>query len=567
MRHALCWIASTFVFVTLGLAGQAQASPLKLQPIAVTASKTYSGSNASYAADGKTSTAWNAGAGPTQWIQYDLGRTAAVRKIRLLPSQSPNGYTIHLIEAGQDANNLKIVTSLAGNTYDGQWLEYPCSAKAVCGSVRYIKITTTQSQSWVGWKEIEVYQGVEYLGYFGDAFDWLGDYIAETTSAGANVVWLAGTTTDNYAARLAEAKSHGAKAIVVLQGQLFDSGSPRRLRPDWGDQWSAVASIVKAAGSDSAVAAFYPADEPIPDDDPNDPSPGGDDLGDLTTAIARIRQDFAKIPIATTFSPGNMVSTRLSSYAALHDWIGFDCYGDWGNCAGYGIQYFIDKLRSVQSASQRLTAVPWAYRNPSQGTDIDSQNANVAVIGQWQKEITSDPSYVAVFPFLWESSYIDCGPPYNCERAVGTADLPLVKARMYEFTQSILHPSKNVYSVGSSASTSYPGMVPFLAFDGDLTNAWNSGGGPTAWILADLGGSTRLNSITLTVAQNPAGQTTHTIEGQTLTGWTTLGVLKGSTQENKKLTWSGTADISKVRITTSQSPSWVSWHEIQFSRN
>jgi hypothetical protein len=550
MRRTLCWIANTFVLVTLCFASQAQASPIKLQPIAVTASKTYSGSDPSYAADGKTSTAWNAGAGPSQWIQYDLGRTAAVRKIRLLPSQLPNGYTTHLIQAGQDANNLKTVTSLTGYTYDGQWVDYLCNTKAVCGNVRYIKITTTQSPSWVGWKEIEVYQGVEYIGYFGDAFEWLGDYIGETTASGTNLVWIAGTTsTDTFAARLQEATAHGAKAVLVLSTILF---SGTTLRSDWQSRWATIASIVRAAPANS-VAALYPVDEPI--------GPGYL-LTDLTTVISRVRQDFPTIPIGVIFSPGDMGSPAGPSWAALFDWIGFDCYR-----ADCDLQWYRDTLRSWQSGSQRLVAVPWAYRNPSQGTDIESQNANVTVIGQWQKEITSDPSYVAVFPFLWESGYIDCGPPYNCERAVGTADLPLVKARMYEFTQSILHPSKRVYSVGSSASTSYPGMVPFLAFDGDSTNAWNAGGGPTAWILADLGGNTRVNSINLRVAQNPAGRTTHTIEGLTPTGWSTLGVLNGSTQENTSLMWSGTADISQVRITTSQSPSWVSWHEIQLYRN
>ena len=83
--------------------GSAHADPIKLQPIQVTASNTYSGSSPANAVDSNSATIWNAGAGPSQWIQLDLGRTVAVRKVRLRVAQTPAGTTTHVISVGQDS--------------------------------------------------------------------------------------------------------------------------------------------------------------------------------------------------------------------------------------------------------------------------------------------------------------------------------------------------------------------------------------------------------------------------------------------------------------------------------
>ena len=43
--------------------------------------------------------------------------------------------------------------TLEGDTADAQWLELQ-----VKGQVRYLKIETSKSPSWVAWAEIEVYK-------------------------------------------------------------------------------------------------------------------------------------------------------------------------------------------------------------------------------------------------------------------------------------------------------------------------------------------------------------------------------------------------------------------------
>jgi len=110
----------------------------------------------SNAVDGNPGTSWNSGGFAQQFIQIDLGSLKQVSKFRLLVSQYPAGQTVHGIW-GRDASGNWIVAygTLSGYTYDGQWLELATSSSA---QVRYIYIQTSQSPSWVGWREIEVYE-------------------------------------------------------------------------------------------------------------------------------------------------------------------------------------------------------------------------------------------------------------------------------------------------------------------------------------------------------------------------------------------------------------------------
>jgi hypothetical protein len=66
--------------LTLCANNEAHADPIKLQPIAVTASATHSGFPPSNVIDGSSNTYWTAGGPPTQWIQLDLGRQTAVQR-------------------------------------------------------------------------------------------------------------------------------------------------------------------------------------------------------------------------------------------------------------------------------------------------------------------------------------------------------------------------------------------------------------------------------------------------------------------------------------------------------
>jgi hypothetical protein len=104
--------------------------------------------------DGNPETIWNSGSGSEQWIQIDLGAPVTVGRIRLLSSQYPAGETVHQVWAGSDLNTLSMIHEFKGATNDADLLEF--ASPAPLPNVRIIKIVTTQSPSWVAWREISI---------------------------------------------------------------------------------------------------------------------------------------------------------------------------------------------------------------------------------------------------------------------------------------------------------------------------------------------------------------------------------------------------------------------------
>jgi hypothetical protein len=120
----------------------------------VSASRWLGSNPASYAVDGIGMDWWSAGAFTPQWIEIDLGQPATVRIIRLVVSQSPRGETRHEVRAGAEHGNLTLVHTFEGVTDDLQILEW--RPETPLENVRYVRITTRTSPSWIGWREIEV---------------------------------------------------------------------------------------------------------------------------------------------------------------------------------------------------------------------------------------------------------------------------------------------------------------------------------------------------------------------------------------------------------------------------
>lgn len=113
-----------------------------------------SGSPASNAVDGNLETIWNAGAQATQSITIDLGRTRSVRLVRLVVAQSPVGNTVHRLFASADDGE-RLLHEFSGTTEDGERLDLTF---ADAQPVRRLRIETSESPSWVAWREIEAYE-------------------------------------------------------------------------------------------------------------------------------------------------------------------------------------------------------------------------------------------------------------------------------------------------------------------------------------------------------------------------------------------------------------------------
>lgn len=119
------------------------------------ASNTELGRPAGLAFDGDIGTLWSAGAFPAQWIEVDLGQPFDVSEIRLIPSQYPEGRTVHtVLGRGPDTGGFVVLGVLDGDTVDGELLTIAADIPWL--ALDTIRVETSLGESWVAWREISV---------------------------------------------------------------------------------------------------------------------------------------------------------------------------------------------------------------------------------------------------------------------------------------------------------------------------------------------------------------------------------------------------------------------------
>jgi hypothetical protein len=105
--------------------------------------------------DGKADTGWNSGDFAPQVIQIDLEKSSTIQTIRLLPGQSPNGETEHIIFGLSPGETEPVVLhTFEGFTNDKQWLAY--TPDTPWKNIDKVAVGTRRSPSWVAWFEIVV---------------------------------------------------------------------------------------------------------------------------------------------------------------------------------------------------------------------------------------------------------------------------------------------------------------------------------------------------------------------------------------------------------------------------
>jgi hypothetical protein len=120
-----------------------------------TASASLSSNPPSLAVDGLRDTLWIAGDFAPQAIDIDLQGPFTVSRVRLLVAQTPGGPTTHRIYVRDaDSAEYQLVREFSGITKDGDVLEYAFPAPRA--GVRFVRVETLASPSWVSWREVEV---------------------------------------------------------------------------------------------------------------------------------------------------------------------------------------------------------------------------------------------------------------------------------------------------------------------------------------------------------------------------------------------------------------------------
>ena len=106
-----------------------------------------------YAVDGHTRLIWGASYAPA-WIEIDLGRAVSIHRIQLVAAQSPPGPTTHVVLGRSAGGRWHTLASLRGTTRDSQVLDVRLPRPST--PVRWVRVVTRRSPSWVAWKEIRV---------------------------------------------------------------------------------------------------------------------------------------------------------------------------------------------------------------------------------------------------------------------------------------------------------------------------------------------------------------------------------------------------------------------------
>ena len=123
----------------------------------------------------------------------------------------------------------------------------------------------------------------------------------------------------------------------------------------------------------------------------------------------------------------------------------------------------------------------------------------------------------------------------------------------------------------ATASGTYFTTSTSMAFDGNKNTLW-SVPAYTGCIQIDLQAQYSIDKINLLIAQTPNGNTIHKIySAPSIQGpWTLVETISGNTSEGQLLARSYSNPLQNVgafKFETTQSPSWVSWYEIEIISN
>lgn len=118
-----------------------------------------------------------------------------------------------------------------------------------------------------------------------------------------------------------------------------------------------------------------------------------------------------------------------------------------------------------------------------------------------------------------------------------------------------------------SVSAALGGQPGAAAVDGDRHTRWGSGEYAPQWISVQLDGPSTVAGVRLRVDQLPPGRTTHEVAVAAEDGvFATVHTFEGETQAGDVLEVTFDepfANVVSVRVTTTASPSWVAWAEIE----
>ncbi len=386
------------------------------------------------ALDADTTTYWNSGGYAPQWIEVDLGGSQQVSTLTLEFAQSPAGISTHQLYAGSTENPTALVKTVNAFTEDQEKMVVQFVPPLT--NVRYLRIVTTESPSWVAWRTIRASAEavptsvvkalrtphMQQFGYYYSA--GVGANAIDAVAPFTNSVWVGGATVSDVVQKVQEAHTRRLGVVLAVTNFFFDPEHPSQLYPGDNSQrfaelWSALVPYHQS------IKAFYVIDEPYL----NSIGTGVSDatLKNAMNAVAtHLHLAAPGIPTMAIFSSNEAVRSEFFSELLPRsvDWIGFDCYLSFGEaCTEQKVRNLFSNFLAQKSPGQKIILVPDAYWGSVPDAATDERIA--ARVRLYQEFAASTPEVVGVYPFLYHTE--------PTSQLWGAVSLPRTKALLRDW--------------------------------------------------------------------------------------------------------------------------------------
>lgn len=107
--------------------------------------------------DNNPGTLWNSGGYAPQWVVFEFFEKKEISLIKLYVAQTPAGETDHRIYFAGDDKKFFEVGKINQFSKENDTLSFKCPEEYKTTGVKYLKIQTLKSPSWVAWQEIKVF--------------------------------------------------------------------------------------------------------------------------------------------------------------------------------------------------------------------------------------------------------------------------------------------------------------------------------------------------------------------------------------------------------------------------
>lgn len=419
-------------------------------PAAISATSTAIGFAAEAVTDySKPSAVWRSGASAPQSLMLDLGSPRALTRVTFFGSHSATGSSHYIVHAGLHRDDMAAIGEFNRPVGDGERLTLDIGRDRARWA-RYVRIEVAQSPAQVALGKVQIEAAAsnfpQYFGYYGDAFPWL-TRATEEIAGHSNISWVSCEfgCPQEIVEGIRRAAANGMKAAVAIHESVhFDT--EYRLRPDHAQQWAAFAAAIRPYAEH--IAFIYPSDEPFAQARAAGHSAAAVKR-DLETLGALIKQTFPNIPLAFTYSHGD-VAGRDGVFSQLadpipryFDWFGFSCYGSFERCgdesigSAQSVPEHIRLLRSKLRDDQKIFLFPDSFvraaipANPV--ADAAEAERRVHMAPKFAQLAFSNSAIVGVFPFLYQDDYIEWGQPF-----LGTRFWPALREAHAEIGRKVV---------------------------------------------------------------------------------------------------------------------------------